>query len=112
MKMAFKKVIGKNSYEFSVEGNNLFELVQEAQKLGFYDVYKCGLCQSDKLNLRSYITEKGGFEYVKISCAECGGQVTFGKSKEHKDNFYLRKNEDKTIAWEKFEKNGNGHTEE
>lgn len=104
MQMTFKKQIGKNIYTFIVEGSNLFELVQEAQKLGFYDVLKCGMCDSDRIDLRSYKTEKDQFEYVKISCAVCGGQVTFGKSKDKKDTFYLRKNEDKSIAWEKFEK--------
>ena len=108
MQMTFKKVIGRQDYTFTVEGNNLFDLVQESQKLGFYDVYKCGLCGSDLLSLRSYITEKGGFEYVKISCSNCGGQVTFGKSKEHKDTFFLRKNDDRSIAWEKFEKKDTG----
>lgn len=102
MEMSFKKVIGKNSYTFTVSGNNLFELVQEAQKIGFFDVYKCGLCGSEKINLRSYITENGNYEYVKISCADCNGQVTFGQPKKDKDTFYLRKNDDKTIAWEKF----------
>lgn len=100
MQMEISKQIGKQIYKFTVEGNNLFELVEESQKLGFYDIYRCGLCNSDKLNLRSYITEKGGYEYVKVQCGECGGQVTFGKSKEHKDTFFFRKNEDKTIAWE------------
>ena len=101
MKMTFSKIIGMNNYTFTVEGNNLFELVQESQKLGFFDVEKCGLCGGNLLNLRSYVTKDGGFEYVKIGCGSCGGQVTFGKSKEHKDTFYLRKNADKSIAWEK-----------
>jgi hypothetical protein len=104
--MLISKQIGKNAYVFTVEGNNLFELVQESQKLSFNDVYKCGLCSSDKLGLRSYITEKGGYEYVKIQCNACGGQVTFGKNKEKKDSFFLRKNpEDHTLIWEaKIEK--------
>lgn len=101
MKMNFNKIIGQHNYTFTVEGNNLFELVQESQKLGFYDVEKCGLCESELLNLRSYVTEKGGYEYVKISCGNCGATVTFGKSREHKDTYFLRKNEDKSIAWEK-----------
>ena len=111
MKMSFSKTIGQNNYSFSVEGNNLFELVQESQKLGFYDIEKCGLCGGNLLSLRSYITEKGGYEYVKVSCSSCGGQVTFGKSKEHKDTFFLRRNPDKSIAWEKAIKKDEAVTE-
>jgi DNA-directed RNA polymerase subunit RPC12/RpoP len=107
MQMTFNKTIGKNTYTFIVEGNNLFELVQESQKLGFYDVYKCGLCSSDKLGLRSYVTKDDGYEYVKVSCGECGAQVTFGKSKEVKDTYFLRKNKDKLIAWEMPKTEGN-----
>ena len=104
MKMKFNKIIGQNTFTFSVEGNNLFELIQESQKLGFNDVKQCGLCGSDFLHLRSYITEAGKYEYAKISCGKCGAQVTFGKSKTNKDTFYLRKNADKSIAWEAFKK--------
>jgi hypothetical protein len=100
--MSFSKTIGKERFTFTVDGNNLFELVEEMQKMGFYDVFKCGLCGSDKLSLRSYVTKDDGYEYVKIGCNECKGQVTFGKSKEHKDTFFLRKNDDRTIAWEVY----------
>jgi hypothetical protein len=104
MKMNITKLIGQNNYTFTVEGSNLFELVQESQKLGFGDIDKCGLCGSDQISLRSYITEKDHFEYVKVSCSKCFAQVTFGKSKKDPNTFYLRKNEDKSIAWEKIAK--------
>lgn len=100
--MNITKFIGQNNYTFTVEGANLFELVQETQKLGFQDVESCGLCGSGLLSLRSYITEKGGYEYVKIHCNNCNAQATFGKSKEHKDTFFLRKNDKREVVWEKI----------
>lgn len=103
MEMTFSKQIGGKKYTFIVIGNNLFELVKEAQKISFNDVFKCGLCESEHLYLYAYTTEKGNFDYVKLTCADCGGQITFGQPKRDKNTFYLRKNEDKTLAWEKFE---------
>lgn len=101
MHYTVKKVIGKHTHEFTFIGEDFFEVVMESQQLGFYDVYKCGLCDSDHLYLRAYKTEKGGFEYVKICCGACKAQLTFGKTKKDGD-FFLRRNEDKTYAWEKM----------
>jgi hypothetical protein len=110
--MMFSKNIGGHKYTFSVEGGNLFELFMEAQKISFNDVFECGLCKSKLLYPKAYITKKGGYNYIKIVCVECGASVTFGEKKEPKDTFYLRKNEDRTLAWEKFEKKENGHSED
>ena len=100
MKLRIIKIIGRRNYSFEVEGNNLFDLVMESQKLGFNDVYTCGLCKSEKLFLRAYVTEKGNFDYVKVQCADCKGSITFGKTKKDKDTYFLRKNDDGTLAWE------------
>jgi len=111
LKLNVKKVIGKNGYVFQVEGNNLFDVMMESQRLSFNDVYKCGLCESDKLYVRAYVTEKEKYEYIKICCAECRGSLTFGKAREKKDTYFLRRNEDKTYAWQPYEegeKKGNG----
>lgn len=112
MQMTFSKQIGGKKYQFTVEGNNLFELAREAQKIGFSDVFKCGLCGEEHLYLHAYTTTKGNYDYVKLVCADCKGQVTFGQPKKDKNTFYLRKNEDKSIAWEKFAGNGTAHADQ
>ena len=101
MKMLIGKTIGKRVYKFEVEGENLFECVMQSQRLGFNDVYKCGMCESEKLYLSAYITKEGSYEYTKIVCANCGGSITFGQTKKDKNCFFLRRNEDKTYAWQK-----------
>ena len=100
--MELVKVIGKKSYRFTFMGENFFSVILESQHLAFNDVYKCGLCGSDKLYLRAYVTEKDKYEYVKIQCAECKASLTFGKTK--KDGaFFLRKKDDGSLAWEQYE---------
>ena len=109
MQMTFKRHFGVNSYTFTVEGNNLFELVTEMQKMGFRDVFNCGKCKSDKLYPYAYVTEKGGFKYVKLVCAECKANVTFGRVKDDDAIFFLRRTEDGELDWqEKFEGDANG----
>lgn len=103
MQMSLVKTIGNKKYTFTSIGEDLFELVMEMQHISFQDVYKCGLCASDSLYLRAYETDKDKYQYVKIVCAACGAQLTFGKAKKD-GSFFLRKNEDKTLAWEKVEK--------
>ena len=112
MKLLITKVIGKKNYRFEVEGESLFDVVMESQQLSFNDVYKCGLCESDSLSLRAYITDKDKYEYVKVQCGKCRASLTFGKSK--KDGaFFLRKNDDGQFDWQKFEsKEGKTEDEE
>ena len=98
MKMSVKKRIGKSVVEFTVEGTNLFECQMEAEKLSFYSVFKCGLCENDNLHLRAYKTTEG-YEYVKIVCSKCRGSVTFGQQRKAPDVFFLRKNENKELDW-------------
>ena len=102
MQLFIKKQIGKIPLTFVVEGKNLFEMQMEAQKLSFYDVYKCGVCDSDELGLRAYITEKDNFEYVKIVCYKCKASLTFGQVKKSPDTFYLRRNDNKELDWQTY----------
>ena len=109
LRTTIKKTIGKTIYHFQVEGENLHAVGMELQKLGFRDVYKCGKCSSESLYLRAYITEKDKYEYIKIQCAECKASLTFGKAKEQKDLYFLRKNDDKSLAWVEYKpKDGGG----
>ena len=99
MQLFIKKQIGKTPLTFVVEGKNLFEVQMEAQKLSFYDVYKCGVCESDNLRLNAYITNEDNFEYVKIICNKCKASLTFGQVKKSPDTFYLRRNDNKELDW-------------
>lgn len=102
MQMTFNKRIGDTMYNFVVEGKNLHELQMEAQKMSFRDVYSCGLCKSERLYLRAYVTEKENFKYVLVCCAECKAHITFGQQTKDPDVFYLRRNEDHSYKWEEF----------
>jgi hypothetical protein len=109
MRMVIKKQIGNRKYAFQVEGKNIWECQMEAQKLSFRDVYKCGLCGSEHLYLRAYKT-KEGYKYIKVCCAnpDCRASVTFGEKQNEEDVYYLRKNEDRSLKWEKYEGNNGG----
>lgn len=96
------KKIGKRTEHFSAQGNNLFELCQEIEKIAFPDVVECGICKKDNLYLKSYLT-KENFKYIKIVCMDCGASVTFGHPKSNPDVSYLRKTEDGKIDWKEKE---------
>ena len=98
MQLFITKQIGKKKHTFVVEGENLFELQMEAQKLSFQDIYKCGCCGSDNLYLRAYLT-KEGYKYVKIVCWDCKSDLTFGSVQKSPNTFYLRKREDGKFDW-------------
>lgn len=100
--MNVTKRIGKKDFTFQVEGENLFDLVQESQKLSFYDIPMCGICGSDLLYLRSHIAQKK-YKYVTCCCAACKAQLTFGHQTEEPNTYYVRKDKNtKALAWEKY----------
>lgn len=101
MKMNVTKQIGKNKVSFQVEGDNLFDVVMESQKLSFGNVEKCGICGSDDLELEAHIAQ--GFKYTSIKCKKCKASLTFGQKKEDPNTYYLRRKEDKTLDWKAFE---------
>ena len=106
MKLTIRKQIGETSYPFTFEGNNLHECVMESKKLSFYDVRKCGNCNSDYLYLDAYVTKEEGFEYTKIVCGKCKSSITFGQVKKTPDVFYLRRKEDKSLDWQQPQNQG------
>ena len=102
-KMKIEKQIGKRTYEFTVEGSNLHEAVVESKKLSFYDVHKCGCCQSDDLVLDAHVAQ-GKFKYTTVKCNACKASVNFGQQVENPDIFYLRTrakadNSGKEVDW-------------
>jgi len=111
MQLTIKKKIGKDIHTFLVSGKNLHELAMEANKLSFGDVHKCGLCGSDNLVLGGR-TAQGKYKYVDIKCQDCHGALTFGRTKEDPDTFFLRKADAGTDAkgkpmkkfdWQKYD---------
>ncbi len=100
--MQVVKQIGNTTHHFTVTGENLHQCQMEAQKLSFYNVPTCGLCGSEKLYLRAYITEADKYEYIKICCGGCKATLTFGKSKKDKDTFFLRRRDDGMLDWQAF----------
>jgi hypothetical protein len=57
----------------------------------FKDVPQCGLCKSDDLELTARIAGKKNFPYVDIKCKSCRASVTFGKTQDNPDVYFLRK---------------------
>ena len=107
MKMNVVKKIGKTNYHFQFEGETLFKVLQEAQKLSFDDVPACGICKSDNLLLESHWgTEKGKnvYEYCSIKCHDCRASLTFGRLKEDTTVYFLRRDSDKNLGWKEYKK--------
>lgn len=108
-KMKIEKKVGKRTYEFTVEGENLHEAVMESKKLSFYDVHKCGCCASDDLVLDAHVA-KGKFKYTTIKCNACKASVNFGQQQEDSNIFYLRTRDKvgggKEVDWAPFTQEG------
>jgi hypothetical protein len=98
MKYIVSKQIGQKKHQFEIEGKNLFECVLEANKLSFPDVHKCGLCNSDHLELMARKAQ-GTYDYTFIKCINCKAELTFGQKKKDDDVFYLRKNNEGRYDW-------------
>jgi hypothetical protein len=101
IRMSVVKVIGQSRHTFTLEGQNLWEVIMASQHLSFPDVKVCGKCNSDRLSMRAYETTEKKFQYVKIECGKCHAQVTFGKAQ--KDGaFFLRKDDQGLPLWEQM----------
>lgn len=98
-----KKKIGKETHQFSVEGENLHDVVMTSKNLSFYDVDKCGCCGSDDLMLSAHVA-KNKFKYVTIKCKnpKCKASVNFGQQQENPEIFYITTREEggkKVLDW-------------
>jgi len=100
MRLKVPKKFGKRTYQFEVDGDNLHSVIMESEKLSFPNVEKCGMCGGENLRIRAYVTEKDKYEYVKVECWDCKASLTFGKKKNEKDVYFLRRNEDNSFKWE------------
>jgi hypothetical protein len=114
LKKNFKKVIGRDTHMFQVEGDDFYEVIMEERNLSFGDVKECGLCGHDDLTLGAHLAQKK-HKYVTITCNKCRGYVNFGKQQEDTNVYFLRlKKDDKgqnlrdqsgktMIDWRKYE---------
>jgi hypothetical protein len=101
--MISKKIlwqVGRTVHEFIVEGENLFDVLQEARKIPNQAVIKCGICDKDRLSLFSLIAGDEAYEYVKIKCFDCKATLTLGRPKKEPNTFYIRRKEDKSYDWQ------------
>lgn len=101
-----KKRIGRTTHAFTVNGDSFFDIIEGAKVFSFPDVYKCGNCGSDNLQLGSHLTKDDELQYTHITCRDCKSRVNFGQQKKS-DVVYLRtkKNADGSIM-----KDERGHT--
>ncbi len=99
-----KKKIGKETHQFQVEGENLFDVVMTSKNLSFYDVDKCGCCGHEELSLGAHIAQKK-YKYVTIKCNKCKASVNFGQQVENPEVFYISTREEggrKVLDWKPF----------
>jgi len=90
------KKLGEVTHYFDVEGDDLFDVLMQAEKLSFNDVKDCGLCGGRYLYFKAYHAgESNEYNYAKVVCVLCGGSVTFGKTKKGETWFLRRVKEGK-----------------
>ena len=103
MKMYFKKTIGKTVYTFVADGENLYDMITESKKLSFSDVYKCGKCGADSLELNAHLAQ-GKYKYAHIDCKKCGAQLIFGQREDNPNIFFMRRDKDKKYDWQEWQR--------
>ncbi len=103
MKLTITKTIGNKNYNFEFEGADLHECLMESQKISFYDLMKCGLCESPYLRLFAYITKEEKYKYIKVMCEACKGGLTLGQSKADHAYYFRRNKDTKALDWDKYE---------
>lgn len=98
-----KKKIGKEVHSFSVEGEDLFDVVLTSRNLSFGNVDRCGECGSEDLELSAHKAQSK-HRYVTINCKKCKAYLNFGQQQENKSIFYLRtrmEGDRKVLDWKK-----------
>lgn len=83
------KIIGNERHSFVVNGDSFFDVIEKAKNLSFPDVYRCGICGSDDLQLGCHTTKEDELQYEHITCRKCRSRVNFGHQKKS-DIVYLR----------------------
>ena len=109
-----KKKIGNETHSFSVEGENLHEVVMAAGKLSFGDIDLCGICGHNDLILAAHVTPNEGHEYTYVRCKKCKATLNFGQQKKDNNTYYYKTVDmiggqpgQKAYAWKPYVKNSN-----
>ena len=101
MRISNEKKIGKNSYNITGEGKNLYEALMDLNKASFGDINTCGLCGSDDLYLEAHLAQ-GKYKYASVKCRKCRASLTFGKREDDENVSFLRRGEDGKYDWQEF----------
>lgn len=97
-----KKKIGKEVHSFSVEGEDLFDVVMTSKNLSFDSVDACGKCGKDDLTLGAH-KAKDKFKYVTVKCKNCKAYLNFGQQMSSPEVFYLKTRDEggkKVLDWQ------------
>ncbi len=104
-----KKQIGEELHSFSVEGENLHDVIMAKRKLSFPNITQCGICGCTKLDLGAHVTDEDKYTYTYIRCLnpQCKATLNFGQQKKDTDVFYLRTKDDgqgnKIFDWKPYD---------
>lgn len=101
MRISNEKKIGRNSYNITGEGENLYEALMDLNKASFGDIPTCGVCNSDDLYLEAHLAQ-GKYKYSSVKCRKCRASLTFGKREDNDDVSFLRRKEDGKYDWQEF----------
>ena len=93
--------IGKKKYIIAGQGDDVFEAITDLKKASFYDVHKCGICQSDNLTLDAHVAGVKKFKYATVKCLDCKAQLNFGKTQDGNNTMYLRMKDNK-LDWQAY----------
>lgn len=102
MQVGTTKKIGRRTYIFTGEGQNIHECVMELKKFSFEAVHKCGICEKDNLCLEAYVTKEKKYKYTVVRCRDCLAAATFGQPTDDPDTAYIRKDKNGEIEWRRW----------
>lgn len=102
LRLSTIKTLGKNRYTLTGDGENLFECIMELNKASFGDISECGVCGSDNLYLEAHVAQNK-YKYHTVKCAKCRSSLTFGRREDDDNISFLRRKEDGSYDWQKFE---------
>jgi len=101
MQKISKIKIGKEIHLFAFSGETIWDTVREESKHMFDEILKCGICESDNLDLRAYYPQEE-YKYLKVVCRDCKASLTFGSPKKDPSVYYPRRNEDSSFKCEAY----------
>jgi hypothetical protein len=94
-----KVVYSSPNRRLSVEADctttkQVFELLASLQEV--FEETSCKLCKSERIHFDVRVFDSA--TYYKLTCADCGGQLDLGQSKDNKSLFIKRSKDGKPLA--------------